>query len=144
MKEDVQALHDLFDSLSVAWNHGDGKAYGLCFTEDADYVTFHGEHITGRDNIADVHHKLWEGVLRGSTLSGKITNLRFIAPDTAIFHAIGVVQLRWHKHAPKKRNSVNTNVAVKQNGKWKIAAFHNCRIQVPSVMHKVMMKLMTP
>ncbi|WP_314588835.1 SgcJ/EcaC family oxidoreductase [Paenibacillus terrigena] len=140
--EERMAIHDLFNRLAQAWDAGDGAAYGQCFSEDADYVTFSGEHLKGRQAIDTVHQKLWHGVLRGSKLINQDTDmsLRFITPELAIAHATGVVQLRFHKTPPKARQSINTNVLVKINGEWKVAAFHNCRIKRPNWIQRWMMR----
>ncbi|MBE1441260.1 SgcJ/EcaC family oxidoreductase [Paenibacillus sp. OAS669] len=139
--QDIAEINELFQKLKWAWDRGDGAAYGSCFTEDADYVTFQGEHLQGRKAIAETHQQLWNGVLRGSTLEGEIKKIRFLSPETAIFHGLGVVKLRWQKTAPSKRDSINTNMVVKQNGKWVIAAFQNSRISGPSLMQKIFMKV---
>lgn len=139
--QDIKEIESLFQKLKFAWDRGDGAAYGSCFTEDADYVTFQGEHLQGRKAIAETHQELWNGVLRGSTLQGEIKKVRFISPEMAIFHGLGVVKLRWQKNAPSKRDSINTNVVVNQNGKWIIAAFQNSRISGPGLMQKIFMKL---
>ncbi|RIX50044.1 SgcJ/EcaC family oxidoreductase [Paenibacillus nanensis] len=136
----VREIEYLFGKLKLAWDRGDGEAYGACFTEDADYVTFQGEHLQGRKAIADTHQQLWNNVLRGSTLEGEIKKIHFVTPEFAIFHGLGVVKLRWQKTAPKKRDSINTNVAVKQNGEWKIAAFQNSRITGTGLMQKIFTK----
>lgn len=139
--EDIQQIESLFRKLKMAWDQGDASAYGSCFTEDADYVTFQGEHLQGREAISDTHQVLWNSVLKGSTLEGEIKNIRFISPEMAVFHGLGVVKLKWQKKAPVKRDSINTNVVVKQNGKWIIAAFQNSRISRPGLMQKIFMKL---
>lgn len=129
---DLKAIDALFARLNDAWNKGNGEAYGNCFTEDADYVTFMGQHLKGRKQIADVHQMLFHGPLKGSVLEySSLSDLqpRFITPDVAIVHAIGEVRLAEHAYDPNDRGSINTNVVVKQNGEWKVTAFHNCRIQ---------------
>ncbi len=130
-REDIQAIHNVFRALYRAWDQGDGKAYSEFFTPDADYVTFFGEHLKGRSEIDNAHQALWDGPLRGSKMISDLREmkLRFISPDTAIAHATGAVLMRWQKKAPASRDSINTNVLVRQNGEWKIAAFHNCRIK---------------
>jgi uncharacterized protein (TIGR02246 family) len=135
------AIYDLFHKLTEAWDSGNGEAYGACFTDDADYVTFQGEHLKGRKEIADVHQELWNGVLRGSSLLGEIKQIRFLTSEVAIFHGLGVVKLRFQKKAPSKRDSINTNVIVKENEEWKIAAFQNGRITKPGLIQKIFMKL---
>jgi uncharacterized protein (TIGR02246 family) len=130
-REDIQAIHEVFSALSHAWQQGNGKAYSEIFTPDADYVTFFGQHLKGRSEIDHAHQALWNGPLRGSRLIADSNDmkLRFLTPELAIAHATGAVMMRWQKKAPASRDSINTNVLVKQNGEWKIAAFHNCRIK---------------
>jgi ketosteroid isomerase-like protein len=59
------ALHDLFDRMCAAWTAGDAAAYGDCFTEDSDYVSYDGTHARGRQAMVDNHHRLFTGVLSG-------------------------------------------------------------------------------
>jgi uncharacterized protein (TIGR02246 family) len=91
-----------------------------------------GQHLKGRKQIADVHQMLFAGPLKGSVLvSSATTDLqpRFITPDIAVVHAIGEAHLAVPSYDPNDRGSINTNVVVKENGEWKLTAFHNCRIQ---------------
>lgn len=131
-QKDLMAIHALFTKLVDAWNSGDGTAYGDCFTEVADYVTFMGQHLKGRKQIAEVHQWLFNGPLKGSTLvynASSELKPRFLAAEVAIVHAIGEARLDDPANDPDDRGSINTNVLVKQNGEWKLTAFHNCRIQ---------------
>ncbi|WNC15969.1 SgcJ/EcaC family oxidoreductase [Brevibacillus brevis] len=132
LQNDIDAIHTLFAAMSEAWNKGDGAAFGECFTEDADYVTFMGHRLMGRKQIAEVHQKLFDGPLRGSRLESSAAGElqpRFVTPDVAIVHATGEAKLADASQDPGDRGSINTNVVVKQGGEWKITAFHNCRIQ---------------
>ncbi|MCP1310083.1 SgcJ/EcaC family oxidoreductase [Paenibacillus tyrfis] len=131
-QRDMQAMQELFTALSDAWNRGDGAAFGECFTEDADYVTFMGQHLKGRKQIAEVHQWLFNGPLKGSTLESSAAaelRPRFVTPEVAIVHGIGEAKLADPAQDSTDRGSINTNVVVNQNGVWKITAFHNCRIQ---------------
>ncbi|MEK5160813.1 SgcJ/EcaC family oxidoreductase [Paenibacillus sp. FSL R5-0527] len=131
-EKDLDAIRELFTALNEAWNNGDGTSYGECFTEDADYVTFIGQHLKGRKQIAEVHQWLFNGPLRGSKMESNFTSdfqPRYITPDVAVVHGIGEVKLADPEQDPNDRGSINTNVIVRQADKWLIAAFHNCRIQ---------------
>ncbi|MCJ8010417.1 SgcJ/EcaC family oxidoreductase [Paenibacillus sp. KQZ6P-2] len=131
-QEDLKDISALFAKLSEAWNKGDGELYGSCFTEDAEYVTFMGQHLKGRKQIADVHQMLFAGPLKGTVLvSSATTDLqpRFITPDVAVVIAIGEARLAVPAQDSNDRGSINTNVIVKQNGEWKLTAFQNSRIQ---------------
>ncbi len=122
------ALRELFSRLETAWNAGNGTAYGECFTLDSDYVTFEGGHLQGRQANAASHQKLFDSFLKGSKLSGQIEDIRFIAPDVAVLHVTGNVRLRWQARPAAGRESIQTYVAVKRDGAWQFAAFHNTRI----------------
>jgi uncharacterized protein (TIGR02246 family) len=67
-QENLKAIGALFAKMCEAWNKGNGELFGSCFTEDADYVTFMGQHLKGRKQIADVHQMLFAGPLKGSVL----------------------------------------------------------------------------
>jgi uncharacterized protein (TIGR02246 family) len=125
---DETAIRQLFMNLEHSWNAGNAPAYGECFTPDSDYITFEGGHLQGRAANANAHQKLFETFLKGSKLQGQITDLRFLAPDVAVLHATGNVKLRWQSRPAPGRKSIQTYVAVKQNGLWRFAAFHNARI----------------
>ncbi|MFC7394189.1 SgcJ/EcaC family oxidoreductase [Scopulibacillus cellulosilyticus] len=130
-EKDTVALKALFKNLAEAWNNADGEAYGQCFTNDADYVTFNGTHLKGRKEIAKVHQWLFNGPLNGSKMSYDGMHdfsPRYITPDVAIIHGKGEVSLP-ESQDPGDRLSINTNVVVKEGGKWFITAFHNCRVQ---------------
>ena len=77
--------------------------------------------------------------MKGSTLHYQIKDIRFLTADIAVVHIIGAVKLRFQKKAPQGRQSINTNTVVRQNGQWKVTAFHNCRIKKPSFMQKLFM-----
>jgi uncharacterized protein (TIGR02246 family) len=128
--QDEVAIRQLFENLVTSWNKGDGEGYAAQFTDDSDYIAFDGTHFKGRKANADNHQKLFDTFLKGSTLEQqRVTDLRFLSPDVALLHMVGTVKLKWQKRVAPGRFSIQTLVAVKQNGAWKIAAFHNTRIQ---------------
>jgi uncharacterized protein (TIGR02246 family) len=125
---DETAVRELFSRLEHAWNAGDTTAYGECFTPDSDYITFEGVHLQGRRANAEAHQKLFDIFLKGSKLTGRIEGIRFLAPDVAVLHATGNVQLRWQSRPAPGRESIQTYVALKRDGAWRFTAFHNSRI----------------
>ncbi len=141
-KSDEATIRQLFQNLVSSWNRGDGGAYAAQFTEDSDYIAFDGTHFKGRKANAENHQKLFDTFLKGSTLEEqRITDLRFLSPDVALLHMVGTVKLRWQKKPAPGRLSVQTLVAVKQNGEWKFAAFHNSRIQKRNWFMSLMLRM---
>ena len=122
---DEAEIRALLQRLNEAWGNAD--MYAALFTEDANYVTFDGSQVTGRAAIAESHRPLFEGFMRGSRLVGQITALRFLTPDVALVYGKGAVIQKHQKQASRRAVSVQTNVVVRQDGCWQIAAFHNTR-----------------
>lgn len=133
------AVLGLGRALRDAWNRGDAAGYAALFTADADYVTFNGEHASGRQAIEDSHRWLFAGPLAGSLMgpvdgSGEDTeppprSLRFVRPDVAVMVTTGGVTLAGRTHPGAGRESVQTTVLVKDGGRWRVATFHNTRRQ---------------
>ena len=132
---DDQQLRDLFDRMCQAWTAGDAQAYGRCFTDDCDYVSFDGYREQGREAMVSSHDKLFRGVLFGSALVGEVESIRHLAEGVAVVHATGSVLVAWRKKLPKRRLTRNTIVAVRGPDGWRCAAIHNGRVRpvgVPS------------
>lgn len=138
---DEAEIRALLQRLSEAW--GDADAFAAVFTEDAEYITFDGSMVKGRVAIAESHRPLFEGIMRGSRLAGKPPTVRFLTPDVALVHGKGAVIQRWQKQPRRRAVSVQTNVVVKQDGRWLIAAFHNTRFRpwTESLLGKILVRL---
>jgi len=139
--EDEKQLRELFENIAAAWNKGDAQLFASYYTEDCDYITFMGQHIKGRQANAAAHQILLDKFLKGSQLKKQIKSIQFLKEDIALIHGTGAVQLHWQKQPSEKSQSITTNVAVKENGEWKVRAFHNCRIQKPGLLQRILMKV---
>lgn len=65
--------------------------------------------------------------LKGSRLVGKVRSVRFLISNVAVMHAVGGTVMAGQSDLDPERNSIQTLVAVKRNGKWRLAAFQNTR-----------------
>ncbi len=126
---DERAIRELFERLLEDWARGDGEAYGSRFTGDADYVAFDGSHTKGRGEISSSHQQLFDKYLKGTRLTGRIKSVRFLGPDTALVHAVGGTMMRGKTKPSPERDSIQTLVAVRRDGQWRFAAFHNSRVR---------------
>ncbi|MEC3977237.1 SgcJ/EcaC family oxidoreductase [Amycolatopsis sp. H20-H5] len=120
-------------ALPEAWNAGDAAAYGRLFTEDADYITFFGMNMPGRQAIEDGHRALFEGPLSGMKLveAGSPPRVRFLREDVAVVVAGGGSALDGRGVPGPGRESMLTYVLVRESGGWLIASFHNTRVSDP-------------
>lgn len=121
------AIRALYRQLMDGWNAGSGDAFASSFEEDGDLVGFDGTHLKGRQEIALFHQHLFDMFLKGSRLVGKVRSVRFLTSDVAIMHTVGGTVLAGQTDLEPERNSVQTLVTIKRNGKWNIAAFQNTR-----------------
>jgi uncharacterized protein (TIGR02246 family) len=126
---DEKAIHALFQKLVDCWAAGDAQAYAALFTDEADYVAFDGVNQKGRAAILTSHQPLFERWLKGSRLTGQITNIRFLAPDVALVHATGNTILAGKSAPEPARESIQTLIALKEEGEWRFTAFHNTRVR---------------
>jgi uncharacterized protein (TIGR02246 family) len=129
---DEQALHVLYEQLIDAWNKGNGQAYGSVFTEDASYVDVTGTNTQGSQAIGTSHQHMFQTFLKGSQLVATITSIRFLRPDVALLHVRGETRLAGQAELAPDRGTIETAIAVKEQGKWLFAALQNTRImQMP-------------
>lgn len=126
---DNEQLTDLFGQMCQAWTDGDAAAYGDCFTDDCDYVSFDGTRAEGRQPMVDSHDKLFRGVLFGSALVGEVESIRYLGDNVALVHGTGSVLVAWRTQTPKRRLTRNTIVAVRSAEGWRFTAIHNGRIR---------------
>ncbi|MCO1581025.1 SgcJ/EcaC family oxidoreductase [Crossiella sp. SN42] len=130
----MSEINETFQRLVEAWNNGDATAYAAQFTEDVDYVTFHGLHIRGRAELAAGHAKLFAGPLKGVKLGGGSAgavppSVKFLAPDVAVVVNSGGSSLPGQDAPAPERDSVTTAVVVRTEDRWLISAFQVTRRQ---------------
>ncbi|RZQ60381.1 SgcJ/EcaC family oxidoreductase [Amycolatopsis suaedae] len=126
---DRDAVLAVLDELAQAWNAGDATRYAAAFTDDATYTTFFGHTSFGRGEIEAGHRRLFEGPLRGSTMGagdGMEPSVRFPRPDVALVLVGGTSVLAGQEPDPA-RASVVSFVLVRDDGRWRVAAFQNTR-----------------
>ncbi len=121
--DDETAIRALLARLYKAWVDGDGAAYGQCFVERSDYITFNGMHLRGRAENTALHSALFRGVLKGTTLAAEIKSIDLLSSGIALVLTEGSGRKKSHQ----------TYVLVKFGGEWLIRWFQNTRVQPLSI-----------
>jgi uncharacterized protein (TIGR02246 family) len=67
--------------------------------------------------------------MKGTRLVGQVKDVRFLSPDIALMHAVGGTVMRGKSEPSPERDSIQTLVAIRQDGEWRLAAFQNTRIR---------------
>jgi uncharacterized protein (TIGR02246 family) len=127
--DEEAAVRALYNELMDAWNTGSGEAYAAVFSEEGDLIGFDGVHFKGHREIVPFHQRLFETHLKGTRLIGKVTGVRFLGPNVAVMHARGGTVMRGKSVPAPERDSIQTLVATKRGGEWRLAAFQNMRVR---------------
>ena len=81
---DENAIRRIHQQVIDAWNGGDGGAFAAApFTDEADFVTWEGTHLKGRQEIALFTQRIFDTVMRGSRLEGEVKFVASSAPCSA-------------------------------------------------------------
>ena len=129
VSSDEAAIRDLYYQLMAGWNHGSGEAFAAPFTETADFVAFDGSRFKGRQAIAQFHQPVFDTHLKGTRLVGDVTGVRFLSSEIALVHALGGTVMRGKSAPTADRDSIQTLVAIKSGGQWRLDAFQNTRVR---------------
>ena len=127
---DEAAVRDLYRELMEGWNRGSGEAFAAVFTDDGDLVGFDGTHLKGRAEIATCHQELFDKWMKGTRLVGQVKDVRFLSSDVALMHTVGSTVMRGKTEPAPERDSIQTLVATRQSGEWRLAAFQNTRLRI--------------
>jgi uncharacterized protein (TIGR02246 family) len=122
-ENEESSIRALYERMMDGWNNGSAELFASPFEEDADLVAFDGTRFRNRDEIVASHQPLFDGWLKGTRLTGEVRDIRFLSPEIAIMHAVGGTIMRNRSEPAPARDSVQTLVAVKRDGEWRMWHF---------------------
>jgi uncharacterized protein (TIGR02246 family) len=123
--EDEAAIRDVLAQLGDGWRKGDGTAFAAPFVEDALYVTATGDRLMGRQEIADVHQRIFDGIFKGTRLGGTLQRMRGVNPYVVLVESVGGILFAGENDSAVKPNGIATTVLAKRDGSWQIVSFQN-------------------
>ena len=126
--EDERAIRSIIAGLSEAWTAGDAQAWASAFTEDADFTVWNGLYVKGRAEIARGHEQIFNTHYRGTKHRFVVRSVRFLGEGVAVVHA-GADVVSKGADFPASPQVAPALVFVKEGGRWRIAVFHNTRVQ---------------
>jgi uncharacterized protein (TIGR02246 family) len=126
---DERAIRALHRRVLEAWGAGDGEGFAAPFSDDALFIGFDGSVMRGREQIASMHQEVFDRWMKGTRLVEERTEVRFVARDVAIVHAVGGTLMRGKSEPTPERDSIQTLVVVRDAGGWSFASFQNTRIR---------------
>ena len=124
---DLEAIRQVITETTAAFNLHDAKAFARYYTPDAWLVTVRGESMAGTAEIENELTSIFESRAKSAKLETLDVSIRFIRPDVALAHVLN--ELSGLKSPsggllPAHRE-LSIRVFVKNDGVWRVTAFHN-------------------
>jgi len=126
-RAEEEAIKKIIAGTTDAFNKHDAKAFASFYTPDAELVTVRGERMKGAAEIEKGLVAIFATRAKAATLKTLDMTIRFIKPDVAVAHVTnemsGVTNAEWERLPSHRELSIR--VFVKDNGTWRLTAFHN-------------------
>ena len=123
------AIRALYQHLLESWNRRDAHAFAAFFLEDGECIGFDGSQLIGLVEIAATLQQIFHDHLTPPYVS-KIRNVRFVNPEVAVLRAIVGMVPPGKGDLEPGLNTVQTLVAARREGEWRIALFQNTPAQL--------------
>ncbi|TDD12707.1 SgcJ/EcaC family oxidoreductase [Nonomuraea deserti] len=115
----------LLARMTETWNAGDASAYAGLFTPDAEYITFFGLHLRGRQAIEDTHRELFKTSIKLES-DGEKPLIKALSDDVALVISGGSSTV--DGEPDPSRTSIITLTALRTPEGWRFASFQNTRV----------------
>jgi uncharacterized protein (TIGR02246 family) len=125
--DEIRGLHH---RLLKAWDAQDAEAYTELFTADGTLVGFDGSTVDGRDEIRTHIGGIFTDHATGSYVA-TVRDVRFLRSDVGLLRAVTGLVPAGRGDINPDTNAIQTLVAVKDDGTWKIASLQN----TPAAFH---------
>jgi uncharacterized protein (TIGR02246 family) len=123
------AIQQLLLDVDSTWNRRDAKGFSELFLEDADFRFFTGQMLQGRKEIEEFFAASFAELPADRRHETRGEQYRYLTPDLIIGNSVifvypeGATEEQAHS-----RPILSTGVAMKKDGRWRLAAV---RLMVP-------------
>jgi uncharacterized protein (TIGR02246 family) len=118
----------LYHQLLDNWNRRDASAFAALFDDEGQSIGFDGSPMSGRDEIAKTLGQIFADHVT-ATYVAKIRDIRLLAPDVALLRAVVGMIPPGQPDINPVVNAMQTIVAVRHGGEWRIALLQNTPAQ---------------
>ena len=132
---DQTAIRNIVQNETDAWNKGDAAAYSRHFAERGTFTNIRGDFMTGHAAFLKQHDVIFQSIFKGTTVQQDIVSLEFPSPDVAVVETLtsmsGIVRPApgMVLDAKGRLRTRLLQVVAKQDGEWKIVAYHNVDVK---------------
>jgi uncharacterized protein (TIGR02246 family) len=125
---DEAEVRALYRRMLDGWNVRDGDAFAAQFAEDGEAIGFDGSQMFGRAEIAEALHRIFADHPTAAYVA-KVKSVRFLAPEIAHLRAFAGLAPPGQTEINPQVNAIQTVVAVKRDGQWRITVLQNTPAQ---------------
>jgi uncharacterized protein (TIGR02246 family) len=126
---DEAAIRAVLEDSYRAWAAGDADGMVAAYTDDASAI-MPGALRDGREVIRDSMAVAFAGPLEGTSTFNRQLSVRFVGADAAIVLSESGILFPGQSEVPLEGRVNCTWVLQRQDGAWRIAAYHNSPVQV--------------
>lgn len=123
-----KAVQTLYEGLIGAWNRRNAGEFAAPFMEEGNVIGFDGSQLDRRPEIAATLAQIFAHHPTPPFVS-KIREIRFLSPDVALLRAVVGMVPPGSSDIDPQLNAVQSLVAEKRDGQWRIALFQNTPAQ---------------
>ena len=130
-RNNEESIRAVMTATTDAFSRHDAKAWVKFCTPDAQLVTVRGESMNGIAEIEKGLTTIFQTRGRNVTLKTLDVTVRFIRPDVALAHVTNELSglLTPEGQTLPSHRELSIRVLVKDQGVWRITAFHNTILQ---------------
>lgn len=121
---DQAAVAALTQRVIAAWAYHDADGFADVFTEDGTMI-LPGLFRKGREEIRLYLKDAFENQYKGTQVTGKPLDIRFLAPDVALLLTQGGVLAPGESEVSDEQSIRASWTVVKRDGEWWLAAYQN-------------------
>jgi uncharacterized protein (TIGR02246 family) len=118
----------LYQQLLESWNKRDAAQFAALFAEDGNVVGFDGSQINGRAEIESQLRRIFADHPTAAYVA-KIREVRRLSPDVMLLRAVAGMVPPGQADLNPAVNAIQSLVAAKHHGQWRIGLFQNTPAQ---------------
>jgi uncharacterized protein (TIGR02246 family) len=121
-------IRKLYRQMLDGWNKRSANAFAIPFTEDGESIGFDGSQLVGRTEIVSTLRQIFADHPTAPYVS-KVKSVTLLSPEVAVLRAIAGMVPPGQSDINPNLNALQTLIAVKCDGQWRIVLFQNTPAQ---------------
>lgn len=126
--EDEIVVYNLYQELLKSWNDQNAANYASLFNHAAYVIGFDGSEMNGKQEIEEKLRDIFAHHRTNSYIS-KVREIRFLTTEVTLLRAVSGLYSPANPVINPATNAIQTMIAAKQQGTWRITLFQNTPAQ---------------